>query len=198
MKTWQSSILQSLLSVFLSLIFFAVIYLTARQPQGQPVKLLPAPTQAPLVVHVAGEVQNPGLYTLPRGSRVQDAILAAGGFSASADQAAVNLAALLRDGEKVAVSAQADVLEGDIPDPESPGGANPKQPTPTVVFPIDLNTATLQELDALPGIGPGRAQEILRYREEHGGFKNIEELKEVNGIGDTVFEQLKDQVVVTP
>ena len=192
MKTWQSSLLQTLLGFFLGVIALAGIYLVSRPPQGTPVQLLPVSTPAPLVVQVSGEVQKPALYTLARGSRVQDVVMAAGGLTVNADQAALNLAAPLKDGEKVVVPTR-----GTAALPSDPGEERTsKQPVITIAFPIDLNTATLEELDALPGIGPERAQDILRYREEHDGFKNIEEIKEVKGIGDATFDQLKGQITV--
>jgi competence protein ComEA len=198
MKTWHSILYGSLLGVFISIIFAAGIYLASRQPQGNPIELLPAPTPSPLMVQVAGQVQAPGLYSLPRGSRMQDAIQAAGGLTNQADQAAVNLAARLKDGEKVVVPAVGALSSVPKPVESSSEGSQPgSQNNPeSVSFPIDLNLATLEELDALPGIGPTRAQDILRYREEHGGFKTVEELKEIPGIGDATFDRLKEYITV--
>jgi competence protein ComEA len=193
MKTWQSVLFGSLLGVFLGVILCAGIYLSSRQPQGRSVELLSAPTLMPLVVQVAGEVRTPGLYTLPRGSRVQDAVAAAGGLNPGANSLSVNLAARIKDGEKLVVAAADSKDLGAVP-AENPGS----QATQAILFPINLNTATLEELDALPGIGPSRAQDILGYREEHGEFKSIEELNEVHGIGEGIFNQLKDLVFVGP
>mgnify|MGYP000182778791 CR=1 FL=1 len=200
MKTWQSAFVYLLSGVFLGMAFSAAVYLAARQPPGRPVDLLPAATPAPLMVQVAGEVRSPGVYALPRGSRVQDAIQTAGGFSDDAGQSGVNLAAPLKDGDKIVIpSAASPVAEPkqSAVSQEEPA-AEPTAGPAAVVFPINLNTATLEELDALPGIGPGRASEIIRYREAHNGFKTVEELKDVSGIGDAIFERLKDKIMVEP
>ncbi len=133
-----------------------------------------------VTVHVAGAVRRPGVYRLPAGARVDDALRRAGGARGGADLAAVNLAAKLEDGRQVLVPerAAAAVAPGAgtgaavVPGAASAAGA-----------PINLNTATLEQLDTLDGVGPGIAQRILDYREQHGGFTRVEELGEVPGIG---------------
>ena len=159
-----------------------MVYVTS-QPRGDAIVLLPAPTQAPLVVDVGGAVKMPGVYTLAPGSRVQDAITMAGGLTPEADPSTINLAAKLRDGQKVLVPA----IVAEIA---------PAASLPDAAYPIDLNTATVAELDSLPGIGSTRAQDIIAYREAHGEFKSIDELKQVGGIGDTIFERIKDFIFV--
>jgi competence protein ComEA len=137
-------------------------------------------------VHVAGRVRRPGLVRLPAGSRVHDAIRAAGGVAPGADLDAVNLARKLTDGEQVLVPGPGD------PPPPPPGatgsGASPAAP-------LDLNTATMEQLDALPGVGEVTAGRILAYRSAHP-FTAVDELLEVPGIGQRRFDQLKDLVTV--
>jgi competence protein ComEA len=142
-----------------------------------------------VAVHVAGRVRRPGLVRLPAGSRVHDAIRAAGGVTAGADLDAINLARKLTDGEQIRVPAPGDPAPP--PDPAAtPGG--PAAPS----APLDLNTATLEQLDALPGVGEVTATRIITYRSAHP-FTTVDELLEVPGIGQRRFEQLKDLVTVT-
>jgi competence protein ComEA len=140
-----------------------------------------------LAVHVAGHIRRPGLVRLPAGSRVQDAIRAAGGATSGADLDAVNLARKLVDGEQVLIPGPGD------PPPLSPdAGAAPGTPT----APLDLNTATVEQLDTLPGVGEVTASRIVAYRTAHP-FTTVDELLEVPGIGQRRFDQLKDLVTVT-
>jgi competence protein ComEA len=141
-----------------------------------------------VAVHVAGRVRRPGLVRLPAGSRVHDAIRAAGGVTAGADLDAVNLARRLTDGEQVFVPGP-----GDPPPPPPPGAGPTSGAAPSA--PLDLNTATLEQLDALPGVGEVTAGRIIAYRSAHP-FSAVDELLEVPGIGQRRFEQLKDLVTV--
>lgn len=142
----------------------------------------PAPS-AQLVVDVAGAVRRPGLYHLATGTRIADAVAAAGGATAKADVTLVNLAAPLADGEQVLVPARG------IPTAGAAEGA----PSPTA--PVDLNTATAEQLDALPGVGPATAQRIIDYRQAHGPFRSTDELEGVPGIGPSKLAQLKGLVI---
>ena len=152
-----------------------------------------------LIVHVAGAVRRPGVYRLAAGARVDDALRLAGGASRRADLAAVNLAARLEDGRQVLVPERAAAGGGAAPAASaapasgSGGGAAAGQPA---AAPVNLNTATLEQLDTLDGVGPGIAQRILDYREQHGGFRRVEELGEVPGIGDKRLAALTPQVSV--
>lgn len=139
-----------------------------------------------LVVHVAGAVRHPGVYRLRAGARVADAVQQAGGARRRADLGAVNLAAELQDGRQVLVPLRAPGQGAAV----AAGGA----PTPGV--PLDLNTATVEQLDELDGIGPATAQQIVAYREAHGGFGSVEELDQVPGIGETRLAALRDKVRV--
>jgi competence protein ComEA len=133
-----------------------------------------------VVVHVAGAVARPGVYRLRTGSRVDDAVRRAGGPRRRADLTQVNLAQELDDGRQIVVPVR------------TPAGAAPVAGAPA--GPVNLNTATLEQLDALQGIGPVTAQEILDYREAHGGFRDVAELDQVPGIGEATMASLKDEV----
>ncbi len=140
-----------------------------------------------VVVDVVGAVRRPGLYRLAQGSRIADAIARAGGASRKADLAQVNLAAPLADGEQVVVPRRG--APG-----SAAGGGTPAEPG-AAAAPVQLSTATLEQLDTLPGVGPVTAQKILDYREKHGAFSSVDELDAVPGIGPKRLDQLRDLVV---
>jgi competence protein ComEA len=149
-----------------------------------------APTAPDLVVHVTGAVRHPGLVELPVGSRVEAALSAAGGATHKADLASVNLARRLVDGEQILVlrKGQGAAPLG-APGPPADGGASPGQP-------VDLNTATLEQLDGLPGVGPVLAQRIIDWRTAHNRFSSVDELTEVSGIGERTLADLRPLVRV--
>ncbi|ADB31451.1 competence protein ComEA helix-hairpin-helix repeat protein [Kribbella flavida DSM 17836] len=160
---------------------------------GSPVAAPTSPTDPPaastatppttVVVHVAGKVRRPGLIHTRPGARVADALAAAGGALPGADLTTLNLARPVTDGEQILVG---------LPNLPPPGpNPTPGRSTPTSV---DLNTATLDQLDALPGVGPVLAQRILDYRTEHGRFTTIDQLQEVPGVGTKKYEDLKPHV----
>jgi competence protein ComEA len=136
-----------------------------------------------LVVHVVGAVRSPGLYKLRRGARVADAVSKAGGATAKADLALVNLAAPVSDGQQIVVAARA-------PPAAAPGPASSGAP----VGPLHLNSATVEQLDGLPGVGPVTAQKIVDYRTAHGAFSSVDDLDAIPGIGPARLEQLRELV----
>lgn len=140
-----------------------------------------------VVVHVAGAVSAPGVYTLPADSRVDDAVRAAGA-TADADLSQLNLAQKLADGQKITVPAA-----GEAPAPAD--NAAPSDSSQSGAL-ININTATQEELETLPSIGEVRAQAILAYREEHGGFRTTDELMEVSGIGEKIFADISPHITV--
>lgn len=147
----------------------------------------PTVTEAPLVVHVVGRVRHPGVYRLPSGGRVGDAVRRAGGPRRDADLAAVNLAAPLVDGSQVLVPAR-----GAAP-AAAPGAGGTPSAAPGQ--PLSLATATAPQLEELDGIGPTLAARIIEWRDTHGGFRTVEELGDVPGIGDARLAALQGKVV---
>ncbi|HET6876936.1 MAG TPA: helix-hairpin-helix domain-containing protein [Jatrophihabitans sp.] len=150
-----------------------------------------AATASDVVVDVAGRVRRPGLYRLPAGSRVDDAITAAGGARRGVRLTNLNLAAPLVDGEQVLVGPGAGsgvVAPAVVPAPAA--GSS------TASAPVALNTATLEQLETLPGVGPVTAQKILDYRAAHGSFSAVDQLKDVSGIGDVTFAELQPLVTL--
>jgi competence protein ComEA len=140
----------------------------------------PAAADTPTAfVHVVGQVRSPGLYELPAGSRVVDAIAAAGGFTAAADQAALNLAQVVEDGQQIVVAKR---------------GAAPAASGAGAGGMVDINTADATALETLSGIGPALAQRILDYRTAHGGFATVADLQKVPGIGPKKFDAIKAHV----
>jgi competence protein ComEA len=137
--------------------------------------------QPALVVDIVGAVRRPGLHRLAQGARIADAVASAGGATAKADLALVNLAAPLADGEQVVVPVRGSAA--------APAGG------PSASAPLDLNTATAEQLDALPGIGPATAAKIVSFRQAHGPFRSVDELDAVPGIGPARIEQLKGLVL---
>jgi competence protein ComEA len=165
--------------------------LLAHGGSSAPPAALPRPVfaahaaKAELVVDVVGEVRRPGLVHLPEGTRIADALAAAGGVTAKADAALVNLAAPVADGEQVVVPARG--AAGAAAAGAGGGGSS--------TAPVDLNTATPEQLDTLPGVGPQTAAKIISFRQEHGPFHSVEELDAVPGIGPARIEQLKGLVL---
>ena len=155
---------------------------------------------ATIKVHVSGAVKNEGVYELEEDARIADAIEKAGGVSDIANMKNVNLASKLEDGMKIYIPKQGeDVLENDLEEninnkETTLGRSGTNSNVENEKEKININKATKEELDTLPGIGESTAQKIIQYREEHGSFKNIEELKEVKGIGDAKYEEIKDLV----
>jgi competence protein ComEA len=148
------------------------------------IRSAPAGAQPPLVVHVVGAVRRAGLFRLRDGSRVADALARAGGPTRHADLAAVNLAAPLVDGEQVVVPRR------------GPGGSTAVTAAPGAGAKVSLGSATVEQLDELPGVGPVTAQKIVDWRSTHGPFRSVDDLDDVPGIGPARIEQLRD--LVTP
>ena len=183
-----------LLGVMAGFVLAGTLFFVSRAPEGEPIVLQPAPTKAPIAVHVIGGVPRPGLYEFAEGARVQDAIDAAGGLLASANVDSLNLAALLEDGQQLNIPFTA----GSEPT-ETVNLPSSVTATPGSISDEDLtniNTATLEELIALPSIGPTTAQKIIDYRDVNGEFSTIEDIMNVSGIGPATFENIKDLITV--
>ena len=155
---------------------------------------VPDASPARIVVDVTGKVREPGVHTLPAGSRVADALKAAGGALPGTDTSALNLARVLGDGEQVVVGAPR-MAQGPAGAPGgAPGQAGPAGAAGAGTVPLSLSTATAEQLDTLPGVGPVLARHIIDYRTRHGGFTSVDQLREVKGIGERRFNELKPLV----
>ena len=150
-------------------------------------------TAAMIYVDVGGEVKNPSVVELPDGSRVTDAITAAGGLTEQADLTDINRAAFVSDGEKIYIPSQVSELEDDgLSVGEGGGGGTAKSSDGR----ININTADSTQLQELTGVGPATAEKIINYRKQNGRFQSIEDIKNVSGIGDKTYEKLKDHIKV--
>jgi competence protein ComEA len=172
-------------------VLVAAVVLAAGQAAGRAAEL-PAvraattarPSPTPLLVHVSGAVRRPGLVALPAGARVVDAVAAAGGATAGADQGAINLAARVADGQQVVVPKRGAAPAAPVPGSTAAAGGAP----------ISLSSATAEQLETLPRIGPALAARILAYRAAHG-FTSVDDLGEVGGIGPKTLDGLRGLVV---
>ena len=167
-------------------------------PAGSPTPAGSTPAPA-VFVHVLGAVARPGLFEVHQGARVVDVVAAAGGLLPTADEAGLNLARLVADGEQLYVPAQGETVPGPPDgaqagsgqaDGAAAGGSGAAAPK------VNLNTATLADLDTLPRIGPAMAQRILDYRDAEGRFASVDDLRNVTGIGDKTFAALQDLITV--
>lgn len=148
---------------------------------GSPADPMADPSPTTLVIDVAGRVRSPGLRSLPNGSRIADALQAAGGPLPETDTDNLNLARVLSDGEQILVGIP---VPPSVSDGGSPG------------TPVSLNHATLEQLDTLPGVGPALARRILRYRQQHGAFRSVDQLRQVGGIGEQKFQDLRPLLAI--
>ncbi len=177
-------------------VLVAICLLLVACQQTAPIVVVPPPTAAPTAlptlapvrVYVSGAVKTPGVYTLAPLSLVDDAVKAAGGAMAEADLDRINLALEVRDQQQIHVPRQGESVQPATMNVAAAPGATR----------VNINTATLADLDKLPKVGPATAQRIIDYRTKNGPFKKIEDLKNVSGIGDVTFEGLKDLVAVEP
>lgn len=177
MKTWQALVL----GIFVGLIAGGAIYLIASPRNHSQIEFISPTPVTEIVISVTGNVAHPGLYTLPVGSRVNDALLAAGGILANTDLNGINLAKILEDGEQITVSAN---------------NTEPILSTNTTQGKININQATIEELDLLPGIGTEKAQAIIDFREKNGNFVSIEDIMAVPGFGPSIFDSIKELIDV--
>jgi competence protein ComEA len=179
MKDWQLILVGILLGVILS----GAVLLIASPARSIPLSIVKSTQDSALIIDVAGKVSHPGVFELKPGDRVMDAIQAAGGLAAGANTESINLAALLNDGEKILVPASTESAV------ESPAATNAGRT-------LNLNTATADELDLIPGIGEQKAQAIIQYRSDYGNFSSVDDLIYVPGIGQSLLDTLRNYVTV--
>ncbi len=187
--------------LFLSLLFAlasgGLLWWTQR-PEPKPIQIIvptprSSPTAATLVVQVGGAVLRPGLVRLHEGARVDDAIKAAGGASSEADLSRLNLAKRVNDGDQIIVPKLGEPTAVPASGTSAARATSSSTPAPSK---ININTATAEQLDKLPGIGPSLAQRIVDYRNANGPFQRIEDLMKVRGIGQAQFDAIKNLIVV--
>jgi len=191
MKPWQNILFGALIT----LLAIGAIYLVSSQPRGEPIELPTSQPPLPLKVYITGAVANPGVYSIPRLSRVQGAIQAAGGFLKNADTQKINLASKLIDGEEIIVPFLGQDLSTTSPR-TSTAPTQAVQASPSIDNPLDINMATEEQLDNLPGIGTAKAQQIIAYRQQNGPFQKIDDIQNVPGIGPGIFAKIKDLITV--
>jgi len=203
MKPW----VLILYGLLLGLLIAGLILLIAQPMRGQPITLHPAPTPTrtsppkptstpkPILVQIGGQVPHPGVYALEEESRLSILVDLAGGFTAEADIERVNLAMILRDGDYFYIPAKNE----NIPETarNAPGNLYGNL-DPVYDYPLDLNEATQEALESIPGIGPSKAEDILAYKEVIGRFTSLDELLNVSGIGEATLEMLRDYLIVEP
>jgi competence protein ComEA len=186
-----------ILGILLGLMAAGTVLIVAAPPRGVPVSLAPMPTQQPIIIHVEGAIAAPGVYSLPPGSRVVDAIEAAGGVLENTNYQSTNLARLIYDGDQIYIpentSNQSDIGLSTPSDQESE-----HQYLEQVTYPININTAQASDLETLPGIGPQKALDIIAYREENGPFIQLEDIIKVNGIAEGTLSQIQELITVGP
>jgi competence protein ComEA len=202
MADWLERYRGYILIVLLNLVVLGGMFFFLRRPEPEPITILPpeptatqlpSPTPRPLCVYVSGAVAHPDVYELPYDSIVKDAIEAAGGPTDEADLDRINLARRVHDEEQIYVPQRGE----ESPPVSSPSGLSlPSSSSGQEDGKVNINTATAEELDALPGVGPSIAQRIIDYRTTNGPFQSIEDVKNVRGIGDVTFEKLKDKITV--
>ena len=201
MKQWQIV----LYGILIGLLAAGGILLISRPRQGVPISLLPAPsptqtspprptaTKSPILVQIGGEIVNPDVYSIHPNTRLGDLIELSGGLSEHADKNRINLALTLRDGDYFYIPA----LEEKIPETARNAPSNLSlSGIAEFDYPINLNEATQEALESLPGIGPTKAVDILEYRDKIGTFTSVEDLLNVPGIGPAILDAIRDYVIV--
>jgi competence protein ComEA len=175
------------IGILIGLASAGVILVVASEPRGEAIKLAPIATPTEIVIYISGSVVHPGVYHLSPGSRIEQAVAASGGLAQDADAGQADLARLLFDGDQVYIPHLGEPTRND--------SVTGNILTNSV---IDINTATIEDLETLPGIGAVKAQSIITYRESHGDFSSLDQLLSVPGIGVALLEQIKPYLQISP
>lgn len=198
---------QIIFGILIGLLAAGLLSLVNRPNHGEPITLSPPPTQTatpaprptstetPVYAQIKGEVNNPGIYQLSENSRLGDLISAAGGLTNDANESFINYALRIRDGDYIFIPAEGQ----EIPDIARNSSVNVfSEQKVGINYPIDINHASQQDLESLPGIGTTKAEDIIEYREMIGSFLTIEGLLEVSGIGPATLDALRDYIICGP
>ena len=203
MKPWQFIIF----GILIGLLASGLVLLIAQPDRGEPISLSPPPTPtrtlppkatitpSPITVQISGEIQNPGVYNLDGSNRLNDLIDMSGGLTEDADLTRINFAAIINDGDFIFIASKDEVIPLNSRDTTI---NLPTEETDTFIYPINLNEATQEALESLPGIGEVKASAIIEYRDLIGCFTGIDELIYVKGIGPATLESIRDLVTVEP
>lgn len=195
-RAWAAILSGSLVGILI----FAVAMIW-RGARGETLVLQVMPVDDPNIVrvYVGGEVVVPGLYTLPRGSRVSEALQAAGGTTPLGELAGIGMASIVQDADQIIVPARVarSTPERSTPVPPVAGASVPTPPT-TTPGPLNINTATAEELEALPGIGPAISALIVEYRTVNGPFQTVDELEAISGISQRMVDEMRHRITVGP
>jgi competence protein ComEA len=203
MKPWQTMTF----GILIGLLASGLILLITSPKQGDPIALSPPPTPtntqqpkptdtlSPITVQISGEIIDPGVYTLGDSSRLSDLITLAGGLTKNADATRINYAAILNDGDFIYIAGEEEIL----PSISRDTTINlPTEESDAFIYPLNLNEATQEALESLPGIGEVKAAAIIAYRDLIGGFTTVDELIYVNGIGPATLDSIRDYLVIEP
>jgi competence protein ComEA len=203
MKPWQTMTF----GILIGLLASGLILLITSPKQGDPIALSPPPTptntqqpkptdtSSPITVQISGEIINPGVYTLGDSSRLSDLITLAGGLTKNADATRINYAAILNDGDYIYIAGEEEIL----PSISRDTTINlPTEESDAFIYPLNLNEATQEALESLPGIGEVKAAAIIAYRDLIGGFTAVDELIYVHGIGPATLDSIRDYLVIEP
>jgi competence protein ComEA len=195
---------QITIGILIGLCAAGLILIVSKPSSGEPITLIPAPTatetsqpkptqtETPLYVQIKGEINRPGIYSLPNDARLEDLVSKAGGVTAEADNNRINLALILHDGDYIFIPAEGQ----EIPEVARNAPDNSvKDQGNNINYPININDANQDELESLPGIGPAKAADIIAYREMIGSFSSLEDLLEISGIGTATLESLREYLI---